>query len=95
MDNVWISLEKSNVLTNLGALCCGHFFFLSVAPFLIRSSKEPNEDVHTHLEEGLEECIDDHCLSQCVANVNIPFRTIIIERTERNWRLTKQEGSQY
>lgn len=81
MNDVCVSLEKINVLSNLSAFGVLHVLNFSLTPLLIRSSEEPGKEVHGYLNTKVDKTIDDHGLSQSVSNINIPGWAIVIERT--------------
>lgn len=81
MDNISITLEEVNVLTNLGSLSGSKLFLFGLSPFLVGSSEEPSKDIHGHLETSVEEAVDDNGLGESVSDEHVPFGTVITEGT--------------
>jgi hypothetical protein len=81
VDNIGITLEEVNILSNLGSLGGSKFLLFSLSPFLIGSSEEPGEHIHGHLETSVEEAVDDHSLGEGVGDEHVPVGTVVIEGT--------------
>lgn len=81
MNDVCVSLEKLNILSNLSAFSVLHVLDLSLTPLLIGSSEEPSKAIHGNLNTSVYETVDNHSLSQSVCNKDIPAWAIVIEGT--------------
>jgi hypothetical protein len=81
VDDVSVTLEEVNILSNLGSLGGSEFLLFSLSPLLIRSSEEPSKAIHGHLETSVKEAVDDHGLGESVSDEDVPVGTVVIEGT--------------